>query len=486
METRLLRCVRCAASLRQEESAYRCQSCASVYPVRRGVPLFVPDVRIEPSGFELSPDVAAYVCQRCGIANDAETYQALTEIFAHNYQLADMVLTAENNYFFERIRAATPPQPEPAPAAASLSGTDVPQLSAERHHLPSTLPLNQTRSWNVRLVNSGKMPLPAQGDTAGVVISRWLDKRGNRLDGWRERTALPVDLAPGRALTLPIWVASPATSGDYQLELVLLQNQARPIEQLICSVPVRVQRRWDSGVPCDWQFRECDPLSYDYVADHEMGRTFFKEELGALRGPVERVLEVGVCCNPMCWDVPAEVVSIDIDVQTLQVGQFSRARTHPHLQFACADAAHLPYVDGAFDCAVMFATLHHFVDPVRCLQELRRVVRPEGFVALLCEPLGSYRAETLDSVFRYELNQGINEQIFTAEEYGRMFREAGLVSSRAVIDGGSFKVILRHPQPGQRPQQTKFVNAPPWKMSKFLRSLAGRVKRRLSRLVKAS
>jgi hypothetical protein len=37
------------------------------------------------------------------------------------------------------------------------------------------------------------------------------------------------------------------------------------------------------------------------------------------------------------------------------------------------------------------------------------------------------------------LEDGINEQIFTDEEYTRVFDAAGLVATRAVIDGGSFK-----------------------------------------------
>src|SRR5262249_1783532 len=60
----------------------------------------------------------------------------------------------------------------------------------------------------------------------------------------------------------------------------------------------------------------------------------------------------------------------------------------------------------------------------------------------LCEPIGSYRAETLSAEFRRDLEDGINEQIFTDEEYARMFDAAGLVATRAVIDGGSFKAIL--------------------------------------------
>ncbi len=487
METSLLRCVRCGAALQAEEAAYRCQECACVYPVRLGVPLFVPDVQIEPSGFDLTPELASRACQGSGVPDDAEAHQSLREIFAHNYRLADLGLTAENNYFLQRIRVSSAARQEAPPAAVPPHRDDA-RLTVQRHYLPDSLPLNQTASWNMRLVNSGTSWLLAQGEGASFLVSRWRDKRGQLVAGSRERTTLPTNLAPGRALTLPVWLATPAVPGAFELELILTREGVRPSEQIVCMLPVQLRRDWESEVPLSWKFLQRDPSTYDYAADHEIGRGFFKEELPKQRNAVERVLEVGGCCNPMCWDVSAEVVSIDIDVQTLQVGQLRCSRTLPHIQFACADAAHLPYVAGAFDCAVMFATLHHLVDPVHCLHELRRVVREDGFIAILCEPVGSYRAETLAAGFRDELEQGINEQIFTAEEYARIFRKAGLSASRAVIDGGSFKVILRRatrPTLLQRFTERGIVRSLR-KLSRRLRSLGGRVKRRLSRVVKAS
>lgn len=81
-----------------------------------------------------------------------------------------------------------------------------------------------------------------------------------------------------------------------------------------------------------------------------------------------------------------------------------------------------------------------------------RTVRSDGFVAILCEPIGSYRAESLSAEFKADLEQGINEQIFTAEEYGQIFAKAGIQATKGMIDGGSFKAILRRiPEPVQAP-----------------------------------
>ena len=146
-----------------------------------------------------------------------------------------------------------------------------------------------------------------------------------------------------------------------------------------CMIDVEVSAAWESAVPDHWLTLHRLPETYDYGIDHEVGRVFLKEELARMRQPLQRVLEVGGCCNPMTWDLPGEVVSTDIDVQTLQVGALHFANARPNVKFVAADALRQPFADGVFDCAVLFATLHHFLDPVGCLREMRRVVRPDGF-----------------------------------------------------------------------------------------------------------
>jgi SAM-dependent methyltransferase len=248
---------------------------------------------------------------------------------------------------------------------------------------------------------------------------------------------------------------------------------------------VEVTDAWRSAVPAHWLTLHRLPETYDYGIDHEVGRVFLKEELARAGQPLQRVLEVGGCCNPMTWDLPAEVVSTDIDVQTLQVGAMHYRDSRPNIKFVAADALRQPFADGVFDCAVLFATLHHFLDPAGCLREMRRVVRPDGFLAILCEPIGSYRAETLSAEFRADLEDGINEQIFTDEEYARMFDEAGLVATRATIDGGSFKAILSRDGAVGAPAVSstapaRKIRQQPFDLRQFARRVKGRAKRLLS------
>jgi ubiquinone/menaquinone biosynthesis C-methylase UbiE len=285
--------------------------------------------------------------------------------------------------------------------------------------------------------------IPAGGEAPAFLSYRWRDAKGGIVSATDLRTALPVDIFPGRVLSVPLWLATPDRTGRFTLEIHLSQEGATPREEPGARFPVTVTPVWRSAVPKHWLTLCRLPETYDYGVDHEIGRVFVKEELARSRTPVHRVLEVGGGSNPMTWDLPADIVCTDIDIQTLQIGSFRYAKSRPNIHFLAANAASLPFADGTFDCAVIFAALHHLADPAHCLREMRRVVQRDGFVAILCEPVGSYRAETLDAQFRKELADGINEQAFTLEEYARMFEEAGLVASRAVIDGASLKAILR-------------------------------------------
>lgn len=45
-----------------------------------------------------------------------------------------------------------------------------------------------------------------------------------------------------------------------------------------------------------------------------------------------------------------------------------------------ADAHDIPFADGTFDAVIAVAVLEHVVDPYRCVEEVQRVLRPDGFV----------------------------------------------------------------------------------------------------------
>jgi SAM-dependent methyltransferase len=79
----------------------------------------------------------------------------------------------------------------------------------------------------------------------------------------------------------------------------------------------------------------------------------------------------------------------------------------------CADAAHLPVADGAFDVITSFETVEHVPDAAATLRELRRVLRKGGCL-ILSTPNRAYR----------ESANPFHIQEFTAEELRALVGES--------------------------------------------------------------
>lgn len=444
MDSGILSCPACRAGLVSRANGYRCQGCGAEYLLSHRVPVLIHGIVSEPSSFMISDELVTQVLRQELIADVEGNRATIRDIFTRNFRLPDLLLTAENNFYLQRIGLKV----EGYRPKANAHETGALACELPTHMIPRTLPPHELRSWNVRLNNTGRRTLFCRGDGASYLTYRLLDAMGNVVVASGEKTTLPVDISAGRGITIPLWLQAPTQPGTYTIEVRHEVADGSCVSGTLLSVEVEFRPDWSSTVPVHWLTLHRIPETYNYQIDHEIGRVFLKEELARQGRPMDRVLEIGGCCNPMAWDLPCQVVSADIDVQTLQIGALRFSTFRPNVEFLAADAHRLPFADGVFDCAVMFATLHHFLDPAVCLRELMRTVRSDGFVAILCEPIGAYRAESLSNEFKADLEQGINEQIFTAEEYGQIFAKAGIQAARAMIDGGSFKAILRRlPEP---------------------------------------
>lgn len=77
------------------------------------------------------------------------------------------------------------------------------------------------------------------------------------------------------------------------------------------------------------------------------------------------------------------VVGTDFCAEMLELAPPKAAAAGLQIEFAQADAQALPYPDRAFDVASIAFGIRNVDDPVRCLKELARVVRPGGRVVVL-------------------------------------------------------------------------------------------------------
>jgi ubiquinone/menaquinone biosynthesis C-methylase UbiE len=79
----------------------------------------------------------------------------------------------------------------------------------------------------------------------------------------------------------------------------------------------------------------------------------------------------------------ASVVGADISAEAVRHARGAYAALG-NLRFHEADCAALPFTDAAFDIVVSFETIEHVVAQAAFLDEVRRVLKPGGFVVLSC------------------------------------------------------------------------------------------------------
>jgi ubiquinone/menaquinone biosynthesis C-methylase UbiE len=328
----------------------------------------------------------------------------------------------------------------------------------ERHYIEDCLNSNAVIFRNVRFKNIGRSVWTSKGEMPLHISYHWLDSKGNYILWDGERTAFPIVIKPGRSVTLPLKIKTPASPGYHILQLSLVHEGVRWIDERVYNIPVRLHESIapSSASSSAYFSKKAENITittnvYDYEHSHVDGRNLLHRFLSQsynLNGQF-RLLEIGGGTSPQTAAFMdfAEIVNIDISLVELMLGSLYYAHhfadSHKKLSFACCDANKLPFVKGSFDGVVMFSTLHHFPEPEKLLNKVSGLIKRDGFIAILCEPVGS---DVNDKNYLRDLEKGINEQIFCLEEYLQIFNKAGLRVIMGQLDTNDFKVILAKDQ----------------------------------------
>ena len=96
--------------------------------------------------------------------------------------------------------------------------------------------------------------------------------------------------------------------------------------------------------------------------------------------PDEKVLELG-CGTGSMWRGVVMPEGCNVTLTDLSAGMLETARqntAHLHADYAVCDTMALPYENKTFDVVIANMMLYHVPDIARTLQEIRRVLKPEG------------------------------------------------------------------------------------------------------------
>ncbi|QLE56817.1 class I SAM-dependent methyltransferase [Nostoc sp. TCL26-01] len=77
-----------------------------------------------------------------------------------------------------------------------------------------------------------------------------------------------------------------------------------------------------------------------------------------------------------------QMVGVDISESMLAIAK-QKCSSYPQLSFYNASAASLPFANDSFDVIVSASSFHYFDNPNTVLQEMRRVLKPNGRLIIL-------------------------------------------------------------------------------------------------------
>lgn len=442
-------CPDCGESLDIFTDKVICSSCGVNYPSPFGVPILISGAVVEKHNNVNQKSIQSII-----EALGAEKFKKdIEECFSLYIKMPSSSIQVEADQFLQRLISG---------------GSNIDVTNENRGHslsqmniledidivinaliLPNHFPAGQSISINIKIENIGTCPLSSDHNNPIHISYQWRKKRSKSIFNLFSkpvplhfknelRTKLLVNIPAGQKLTQAIRVVCPETPGDYILEILPVLEQVAWLHNHSISYQVSVI---DEPLPTDYsQNLNGTPLTYSQ--QHINAFTLFMKWVREkLQNDKPLVMEIGGNYHPSTQGLPlGQVINLDVDAHGLMARNIIKADS---IKSIVADGMDIPFADGTFDAIVMFATFHHFWDPILFLKNLSKKIKPSGMICLMCEPIGHVFAEHNYKEFIGELERGVNEQSFEIWEYQKMIDEAGLEIVDALFDRGSAMIALR-------------------------------------------
>jgi ubiquinone/menaquinone biosynthesis C-methylase UbiE len=133
--------------------------------------------------------------------------------------------------------------------------------------------------------------------------------------------------------------------------------------------------------------------AYDEIADQYEKKVWFDQNiLGVARlrkkllsKATGKILDVacGTGLNIPLFPAGSDITAVDLSPNMLDVARANATKYRLNANLDIMDAEHLEFPDGSFDTVVSTLSTCTFPDPVKALQEMKRVCRTNGLILLL-------------------------------------------------------------------------------------------------------
>jgi ubiquinone/menaquinone biosynthesis C-methylase UbiE len=133
---------------------------------------------------------------------------------------------------------------------------------------------------------------------------------------------------------------------------------------------------------------DVEALEYDAM-DFLAVNTLFAQRTVQLGSRIAQVLDLGTGTARIPILIAQarpewQIVAIDLAESMLAIARENvvRAKLETQIQLQFMDAKQLPYPSSSFDGVISNSLIHHLPDPLPFFRELKRVLKPQGFLLL--------------------------------------------------------------------------------------------------------
>jgi SAM-dependent methyltransferase len=437
-------CPQCSSSLKVADGFVRCTHCGADYASPFGVPVLVPGAKIE----NTPPPTDNFVRDVATALEAVGCEENLKKCFSLRLEMPDLHLQAEAEQFGHRLCASGHPISGLSAKTVQFAVRNIPSdidVRLEPLVLPSSFVTGKRTGVNVRIMNEGQCSISSCDEPPLTLSYRWR-KRPGLGHFWRPmgkpiegaRTPLLVDIRPGEMITQPIFIDAPKEAGKYYLEFALVLETLQ--WYLDCGPIHRCKVQEDSLAAKYTQNLDGPALSY--LEQRQLGIDLLNKWLSSYINTSDPlVVEIGGNYNAASESIRStRLLNIDVDFHSLMARNIVKK---DKIVSIVADGMNIPVKKRSVDAIILFATFHHFPEPIQLLSRLRSKLKPGGLICLMCEPIGHVASHHNYTAYVEELEKGVYEQSFEIWEYEAFLEAAGLRIADAVFDRGAAMIAAR-------------------------------------------